>query len=349
MVTILDVAQRARVSPATVSRVLNHSSHAVSEEVRRRVIVAARRLGYFPNLLARSLLKRETSAIGVLVPDVSNPYYAVILRGIEDAAGTSGRAVVVCNTDRRRDKLQSYLRALLERRVDGLIIAGGTVHVSDLKAIRALPPAVAVGRHPVRLPSVRVDNVQAAATATQHLLALGHRRIGFLAGPPTSWTARDRLDGYRRALRRAGLTPRARDVAVGEFSLAGGLAGTVRLLGSPHRPTAIVASSDQMAIGALRALHDRGLRVPEDVSVVGFDDSPLAPYVVPAITSVAIPMYEIGRQALLLLLRLIEEGRSSSLVLPTELQVRESTAPPPGMESRARAGRPVLLVSRGDG
>lgn len=328
VVTILDVARQAGVSPATVSRVLNRSSHAVSETIRRRVVAVARRLRYSPNLLARSLLKRETSAIGVLVPDVSNPYYAVILRGIEDGAGATGRAVVVCNTDRRRDKLRSYLRALLERRVDGLVIAGGTVRADDLRGIKPLPPAVVVGRHPVRLPSVRVDNVGAAAEVTRHLIELGHQRIGFLAGPATSWTARDRLVGYRRALREFGVPTRPEAVVRGEFSLEGGLRGASQLLGLPDPPTAIVASSDQMAVGALRAIHAHGLRVPEDVSVVGFDDSPLASYVVPALTSVAIPMYEIGRQALLLLLQVREGGRGRSVVLPTQLRVRESTAPP---------------------
>lgn len=328
-VTILDVAARARVSPATVSRVLTGSPHAVSEQTRRRVLGAAGDLGYLRNMIARSLLKRETSAVGVLIPDVSNPYYAVIVRGIEDAASQTGRAVILCNTDRRLDKQISYLRTLLERRVDGLIITGGTLPKQDLGNMIQVLPIVVIGRHKVPLPSVRVDNVEAAIVATRHLIDLGHRRIASLAGPVESLTAIDRLKGYRRALSNAGLQPSPEYVVTADFGLEGGRAGAERLFTLDEPPTAVVASSDQMAMGMLRALHERGLHVPRDVSVVGFDDSPLASYAVPALTSVSIPMYEIGRRAMGLLLRLLEDERGGSEVLPTELRVRETTAPPP--------------------
>ena len=334
--TILDVAGRARVSAATVSRVMTGSAHSVNEDTRRRVLAAARDLGYLPNMLARSLLKRETSAIGVLVPDVSNPYYAIILRGIEDAAGRARRAVILCNTDRRHDKQQTYLQTLLERRVDGLIIAGGTFRKQDLVRVKTMLPVVMIGRHEVPFPSVRVDNVEAAMVASRHLIDLGHRRIACLAGPPTSLTAGDRLLGYRRALREAGVEPRPEDAVTAEFSLDGGRLGIARLFARVDPPTAVVASSDQMAVGALRALSEAGLSVPGDVSVVGFDDSPLASFTIPALTSIAIPMYEIGRHAMDLLLRCLKGERGDSVVLPAELRVRESTAPP-----RAGRGCPV--------
>lgn len=326
--TILDVAGRARVSAATASRVLSGSSHAVRAETRRRVLASAHALSYLPNMLARSLLKRETSAIGVLVPDVSNPYYAVILRGIEDAASWTGHAVILCNTDRRRDKQEAYLRTLLERRVDGLIVTGGTFRTRDVALVRAMLPVVVVGRHEVPLSSVRVDNVGAAVAATRHLIGLGHRRIACLAGPAASLTAADRLKGVRRALCEAGLSPRPDDTVETEFSLEGGRSGAARLCASAHRPTAVVALSDQLATGALRGFSELGLRVPEDVSVVGFDDSPIAAFTVPALTSVGIPMYEVGRRAMELLLRVVAGERGTSVVLPTELRVRESTAPP---------------------
>ncbi len=334
--TILDVAGRARVSAATVSRVLSGSPHAVSEGTRRRVQAAARDLGYLPNMLARSLLKRETSAIGVLVPDVSNSYYAVILRGIEDTASRTGRAVILCNTDRRHDKQQAYVRTLLERRVDGLIITGGTFRKQDLVQIRAILPAVVIGRHEVPLPSVRVDNVGAAVVATRHLIDLGHRHVACLAGPSTSLTATDRLEGYRRAMAEAALEPQPEDIVTAEFSMEGGRLGTARFYALSDPPTAVVASSDQMAVGALRALYEVGLRVPRDVSVVGFDDSPLASHTIPALTSVAIPMYEIGCRAMGLLLQLLRGERGKSVVLPAELRVRETTAPP---QTRMPAGR----------
>jgi len=327
--TIVDVAGRARVSPATVSRVLTGSSHAVHAETRRRVLAATRALGYLPNMAARSLLTRQTSAIGILVPDVSNPYYAVILRGIEDTASRTGHAIILCNTDRRHDKQQTYLRTLLERRVDGLIVAGGTFRREDLAPFSwRLPPIVVIGRHNVPLPSVRVDNVEAAAAATRHLIALGHRRIACLAGPRNSLTAADRLRGYRKAIREAGLAPRADYVAEAEFTLDGGRVGAGRLFELDLPPTAVVASSDQMAIGIIRALHEMGRAVPQDISIVGFDDSPLAAHAVPALTSVAIPMYEMGCRATVLLLCLLRGEPGAGIVLPVELRVRETTAPP---------------------
>ncbi|MDR7481977.1 MAG: LacI family DNA-binding transcriptional regulator [Armatimonadota bacterium] len=328
--TIHDVARRAGVSPATVSRVLNNSGHPVSPRARARVERTARTLGYVPNRLARSLLTRETAAIGLLVPDVSNPYYAVVLRGIEDAASQAGRAVILCNTDRRQDKQQVYLRTLLERRVDGLIVAGGTVTAADLRLVRGLVPMVAIGRHQVPLPTVRVDNVAAGETAARHLLALGHRRIACLAGPAASRTVRDRTTGVARALRAAGVALADQDVVATDFTGPGGYAAARRLLQRASPPSALIAFSDQVAIGALRALHDLGVAVPARVSVVAFDDTPLAAFVIPSLTAISVPMYDLGRRAAALLLALLAGQPAASVVLPTQLHVRESTGPAPG-------------------
>jgi LacI family transcriptional regulator len=308
--------------------VLNNSDHPVSARARRRVQATVRDLKYVPNGLARSLLTRETAAIGLLVPDVSNPYYAVILRGIEDVASAGGRAVILCNTDRRREKQHAYLRALLERRVDGLIVAGGAFTEDDLHIVRGLLPIVTIGRHPVPLPSVRVDNVAAAVDATRHLLSLGHRRIACLAGNSASLTAADRVDGYRRALADAGMPVRPEYVITEDFTADGGRRGAHRLMALDNPPTAIVAASDQMAIGALRALREMSLRVPADVSIVAFDDTPLASHAIPALTTVALPMYDLGRRAMEALLGLLDGERASSVVLPTALRLRESTGPP---------------------
>ncbi|MDQ7843812.1 MAG: LacI family DNA-binding transcriptional regulator [Armatimonadota bacterium] len=325
--TILDVARHAGVSPATVSRVLNQSSHPVSAGGRRRVLAAARKLAYIPNLLARSLLTQQTAALGVLIPDVSNPYYAAALRGIEDAVEPTGRTVILCNTDRDPEKQRRYLRALMERRVDGLIIVGGSFGREESEIIGGDLPVVMIGRHRVRFPSVRIDNEEAAALAAGHLIALGHRRIVHLAGPAASLTAADRRRGYCRALEGAGIpvdpgliievgfTPRQVGAAVGAAFQA------------PRRPTAILAANDQVAIGAIRALHEVGLRVPDDVSVVGFDDTPLASYTIPALTTVAVPSRDLGYRAAALLAAALEGRRTASVVLPCELRIRESTAP----------------------
>jgi len=323
--TIRDVARYAGVSPATVSRVLNRSAHPVSERGRRRVLDAARRLAYIPNMLARSLLTQQTAAIGVLIPDVSNPYYAAILRGIEDAISPSSRTVILCNTDRRPEKQRLYMRALMERRVDGIVIAGGSFGRAELAVAGRNVPVVMIGRHRARVPVVRVDNVAAGAMATEHLLALGHRRIACLAGPSTSLTAADRVAGYRKALEAAGLPADPALVREVGFTPAGAAQAVAGLFRADPPPTAIVAANDQVAIGAIRALHELGYRVPDDVSVVGFDDTPLASYTVPALSTVAIPTYELGRAAVALLLKMLEGQRVLSVVLPCTLRVREST------------------------
>lgn len=323
--TIRDVARYAGVSPATVSRVLNHSPHPVSERGRRRVLAAARKLAYIPNMLARSLLTQQTAAIGVLIPDVSNPYYAAILRGIEDAIAPSGRTVILCNTDRRREQQRLYLRALMERRVDGVIIAGGSFGRAEMSVVGGAVPVVMIGRHRARFPQVRVDNVAAGAMATEHLLALGHRRIACLAGPSSSLSACDRVAGYRQALEAAGLSPDPALIREVGFTPVGAGQAVAALFQLDPPPSAIVAANDQVAIGAIRALHELGHRVPDDVSVVGFDDTPLASYTVPSLSTVAVPTYDLGRTAVELLLKILRGMRAQSVVLPCTLRVREST------------------------
>ncbi|MER3455570.1 MAG: LacI family transcriptional regulator [candidate division GAL15 bacterium] len=335
VVTILDVARAAGVSPATVSRVLNGAGHPVREATRHRVLEAARRLEYYPNRLARGLLWRQTHVLGFVVPDVSNPYYAAILRGVEEAAAGHGLVVMLCNTGRDPGRVQACLRTLLEHRVDGIVVAGGTLTAADVRVVQGRVPLVAVGRHRAPVPSVRVDNADASRKACQHLLQLGHRQVACLAGPRSSLTARDRVEGYRAALREAGIWPRARWVVWSDLTAEGGYRAARQLL-STSRVTALVACNDQMALGALRALWEAGLRVPQDVSVVGFDDTPTAAVAVPALTTIAIPAEELGRRALELFLA-ARAGRSDNeVVLPTQLRVRESTASPPGLAQRRR-------------
>lgn len=346
-VTIRDVARLAGVSPATVSRVLSGSGHPVREATRRRVLEAAERLAYYPNHLARSLLRRQTGVVGLLVPDVSNPYYGAILRGVEDVAHQHGLTVMLCNTDRDPAKQRRYLRTLLEYRVDGVVVAGGTVTPEDLRMVDRRVPLVAVGRHPADVPCVRVDNVKAGRQACRHLLELGHRQVGCLAGPPASLTSRDRVQGYREALRQAGVQPREEWVVWSEFTAQGGYRAARELL-SRCRVTAVVAGNDQMALGAVRALWELGLRVPRDVSVVGFDDTAVAAVSVPALTTVAVPTYELGRRTLELLLGLRTGRCPRPLVLSTELRVRESTAPPRAV-GRTGAGQTLEREGRGSG
>lgn len=333
-VGIRDVAAAARVSVATVSRVLNPElEYPIKEETRARVLDAIDRLGYRPNDLARALLQRSTRAIGLVIPDISNPYYPDLVRGCEDVASARGYRVVLCNTDRSAEKTGQYLNTLVSQRVDGVIVAGGgdasawSPEVLDRYRMRV----VVVGRHDVAYPSVQVDNVAAARAATDHLIGLGHRHVAFIAGPLGSNTVKDRLDGYRAALRDRGLSAPGALVREGTFAESSGYDAVAPLLAAHPRPTALIAANDRMAFGALAALTDHGLRVPDDMSLVGFDDTTLAAYTRPALTSVAIPTYEIGSTAMTSLLTWRDDDtRPPDAHIDSHLVVRDSSGPPPG-------------------
>jgi LacI family transcriptional regulator len=333
-VSIRDVAAAAGVSVATVSRVLSPATAHVPmrKETRDRVERAIDQLGYRPNDLARALLQRRTAAIGLVVPDISNPYYPPLVRGVEDVASSHHYRVVLCNTDRDPAKITGYLDTLIKTRVDGIVVAGGGwADVPDRTAVLGTygTGLVAVGRHLTAHPSVRIDNVAASRAAAEHLLGLGHRRIAFLGGPSSSTTVQDRAQGYRDALKIAGLDEQAAAVRYGEFAEESGYALTSELLGTSSPPTALLCANDRIALGAYAAAADAGRRVPHDVSVVGFDDTPIARYVRPTLTTVAIPTYEIGSAAMELLLAQFEGDTPASLTtLPTRLVVRDSAAPP---------------------
>jgi LacI family transcriptional regulator len=333
-VSIRDVAAAAGVSIATVSRVLSPASAEIRmrQETRDRVVRAIEDLGYRPNDLARALLQQRTSAIGLVLPDISNPYYPPLVRGVEDVASAHGYRVVLCNTDREPDKTAAYLDTLVKTRVDGVIVAGGSL--ADLPGRELVfetyrTKLVMVGRHGLTQPSVQVDNVAATRVATEYLLGLGHRRIAFVGGPMDSSTAQDRLIGHQQALRKAGVPDSGQDaVRVGDFDERSGYEATRSLLDGEAR-TAVLCANDRMALGAYAALADAGLSVPGDVSVVGFDDVPMASFVRPTLTTIAVPTYEMGQAAMRLLLEMFNGASGNEPVLmPTRLVVRGSCAPP---------------------
>lgn len=320
------------MSPATVSRVINPEAteYAVRSEARERVLETIERLGYRPNDLARALLHRRTNVVGLVIPDIFNPYYPALVRGVEDAASAAGCRVVLCNTDRNIEKTNAYLDTLVKSRVDGIIVAGGGTDTAfDPQQFMAHGTRVVlVGRHDLPYPSVQVDNVSAAHEATAHVLQLGHRRVAFIAGPLPSHTVQDRLTGYRNALAEYGVGFDEQLVTEGDFREAGGYNAVSTLLDSGTLPTAIVAANDRMAFGAMTALRDRNLDVPSDVSVVGFDDVPLASYLRPALTTVAIPSYDIGQTAMEMLAAKSESATEGLRMLPSRLVIRESCREP---------------------
>jgi LacI family transcriptional regulator len=328
--TIADVAAKARVSTATVSRVLAGVGRA-RPETQARVLEAARELDYRPSEVARSLKRRSTQTLGLIITDIENPYFPQLVRSVEDAARAAGFSVLLCNAADDPDREASYLDLLVDRRVDGLIIAASSLGVRQGEWLMAPPiPVVLVNTEAPGsgLPTITSDNAGGGRIATEHLLGLGHSRFGYLMPPPRNVDAPARLAGVRAALTDAGCPPEALAIAHGDALVGGGEMAAIDLLEHAARTTAIVAYNDLMAIGALRALRQHGRRVPMDVSVVGFDDVAVAEYVDPALTTISQRTEEMGRWAVE---RLVgdDEIEPPPVRLPVDLHVRDSTGPVP--------------------
>lgn len=354
--SMAEVARAAGVSPATVSRVLAGQRRHIAPETRRRVLAAAARLDYSPDVLARSLVTRRAPLIAALVHDISDPYFGEIARGIESVAGERDHVVMVCNWLGDPQRLLRYLRLLRAMRVRGVVFCGSGLaadaphHEEVVRQIGLLRRdgirLVALAPQPVAMPAVMVDNRNAAAAATAHLLAHGHRRIGHLAGPPLLLTARERQEGYRLALRRAGLRPEPGWIESTGFRLTEGYEATRRLLARVPDLTAIFAANDQAAIGAVAAAEDLGRPVPATLSVVGIGNVPVLPYLRPALTTVSVPTFSLGQEgARLVFVRGAPEPRGAARrtdprrplaavrFLPVELVVRQSVAAPPAVHA----------------
>ena len=332
--TLLDVARLAGVSTATVSRSLEKPK-SVAEATRARVMEAVAACGYTPNIMARNLRKMETRLVTILMPDVTNPFFNQIVRGIEQVARQHGYSVLIADSENDPGQETAYGGLLAAKRTDGMILLNGHMPAGLLPAGQDhsgnAPIVVACEYLPnLNLPTVQIDNIEAATRATQHLLELGHRRIGFITGPMWNVLSRDRLYGYRTALLNAGLPFDESLVATGNFSIESGIVATEQLLLLSPRPTGIFASSDEMAIGGIRAARDAGLKLPRDLSIVGFDDIRFAAFVDPPLTTIRQPGLEIGRHAMGLLARIMagETVEERRFMLPTELVIRESTMSP---------------------
>lgn len=327
--TMREVAETAGVSISTVSRVL--SDHPdVRPETRRRVQEIVEALGYRPSMLARALILKRTNTLGLVVSDITNPFYPELAKGIEDAARERGWVVVIGNSDKDGRFTDRYVEAMLERSVDGIIFS--SVRVDD----KVVPMLVEDG-YPVvltnrRLPGVEtnmviVDSVRGARIATEHLIGLGHRRIAHIGG--LSWAANslDRKQGYLEAMAGAGLDSSDELIEVADFTDEGGARAMHRLLSLKSPPTAVFASNDLMALGALEAIREAGLRCPEDLAVVGFDDIHLARSRLVQLTTVSHRIYDMGEQAVDILIRLITEGPGEQPIqhiLEPQLMIRQT-------------------------
>jgi LacI family transcriptional regulator len=308
VVSLRDVAAHAGVSPATVSRTLNDNPR-VDPDLRARVQASVEALGYRPNMLARNLRRQRVNAIGVVVSDIVNPHFSEMVQEIERGASRAGYRVLVCATNESAEKQAVYLRTLADERVAGVILSPTDPHDPEItELIDAGIPVVAFDRavSDPRVDTVMADNVEGTEQATCLLLDNGHRRIAYVGGGKDVASSQDRLVGYKRAIRSAGLSPQT---AVGHFSMEGGRHAMSRLLGSEPAPTAVVVANNLMTLGAIQAAHDAGVPIPDQLALVGVDNPYWAEFVDPPITSLAQPIAAMAREAIgMLLARLSRDG-----------------------------------------
>ena len=330
MADIRDVAKRAGVAPITVSRCINNSGYC-SPETRSRIEAAITELGFVPNRLASGLRSKRSNTLALVLTDITNPFFTTIARGVEDVASKAGYTVIFCNTDESVSKEQMYVHMLLEKRVDGILLVPAQSTIDSVVLIKKQhTPIVMLDR---RVPDpqtdvVRCDSEGGAYELTRLLLSLGHREIAILNGPRGVSTSEDRLHGYRRALEETGITAISRREYYGAFNQASGYEMTFKALAAAEKPTALFASNNFIAFGALKALQEAGLRVPEDIAVVGFDDLPSALVTFPFLTVAAQPAYEMGRKAIEILLNKLSGGASDQyqeVILPAEIVIRQSS------------------------
>jgi LacI family transcriptional regulator len=332
MPTIRDVAERAGVATMTVSRVINNSGY-VSDATRIKVEAAIIELGYVPNMLGPSLRFNQTNTLALILTDITNPFWTTVARGVEDAAQEKKYSVILCNTDENLQKQDQYLTMLLKRRIDGILFVPADNSAEAVQLIQKQNVEVVVLDR--RIPNVDVDIVRGdsfggAYKLAKHLVDLGHHHIAILSGPQNIFTSTERVAGFRQAMIETGLQHNLENVYWGSFRQNPGDIAEKALQASPS-PTAFLAVNNFIANGALQTFFHAGLRVPEDVSLVSFDDIPEIINPAPFLTVAVQPAYDMGYQATQLLLsRLQNEGPAErqEIVLPTEIFIRHSTAPP---------------------
>jgi LacI family transcriptional regulator len=341
MASISEVARLAGVSAATASRVVSSSAYPVSAAARERVLEAARTLDYVPNALARGLLKSRVPVVGVIVHDITDPYFAEVVRGVEDGASLAGFLVITCSSDRDAERERSYVRLLRSIQAAAIVFAGSGLddpalnveidrHVAAMQTDGAA--IVHLSPHALGQPEVSVDNEAGIAAMVAALVALGHSRIAFLAGPRSLFVARERLAGYRRGLEEAGIAFDERLVVRTSFDRDGGALGVDTLLAGDARFTAVCCANDLLALGALQRLTQLGIAVPGSVSVAGFDDISTAALTAPSLSTVRLPLRELGRRGFEHANGLLAGDAPERVVLPTEVILRGSTAAPPALE-----------------
>jgi LacI family repressor for deo operon, udp, cdd, tsx, nupC, and nupG len=329
---IREVARLAGVSVATVSRTLK-SPDRVLPDTREKVNAAVEKAGYRPNLMAVQFRSRKTGNLVILVPDIANTFFARVISGAQQAAQSAGYRLLLCDTQGRETIEREFAELVYAHQADGVIqlragnpfesSAGSSVSPPMVNACEVVKDAT--------FPTISLDNRAAAKAMTEHLIELGHRRIGLIKGPKSSPLTQARVAGYKDALHQAGIALDSTLICHGDFTLNAGFEGAARMLELPNRPTALFCENDEMAIGALKRLKQSGLRVPEDISLVGFDDIPMAAYCDPPLTTISQPAEAFGEKSVEILIALIEKRSiiDRHVVLPFTLTLRNSTARPP--------------------
>ncbi|WP_416151518.1 catabolite control protein A [Salipaludibacillus sp. HK11] len=330
-ITIYDVAREASVSMATVSRVVNGNPN-VKPTTRKRVLEAIDQLGYRPNAVARGLASKKTTSVGVIIPDISSIFFSELARGIEDIATMYKYNIILCNSDQNKDKEIHLINTLLEKQVDGIVFMGGEITKEHEETFKKSPAPIVLSAtvdDKKEFPSVNIDYKQAAYDAVKSLIDQGHKKIAMLSG-----TLEDPINGflkysgYKDALLDSGLDIDDTLVVIGDYTYDSGLEAMESLLKLTDRPTAIFASTDEMALGVIHGAQDAGFEVPKDFEVMGFDNTRLASMVRPTLSTVVQPMYDIGAVSMRLLTKYMnkEEVTENVVVLPHRLELRQSTS-----------------------
>ncbi|MET0322336.1 MAG: substrate-binding domain-containing protein [Duganella sp.] len=322
----MDVARQAGVSPSTVSRILNGTAK-VSDDKRQAVLAAIAKMNFAPNQMAQGLKKGRSMTIGIVVQDISSPFFDETLRGVDDGLKGTGYASVIVSGHWNAEEESDRVRLLLARKVDGIILLSGRISDDAVLGFSGQRPIVSTGRALATRTALgfKIDNEHGAWLAVRHLVELGHRRIAFISGPANNHDADERLAGYRRALTEAQIDIDPALIVEGNYHEASGMLAMNRLFDSHQQFTAVFAANDLSAYGARLALYRKGIRVPDDISLVGFDDLPGSSYTTPPLTTIRQPLYDMGRIATQALLRLINGEPAQGEIPPVELVVRETT------------------------
>lgn len=335
--TLIDIARECGLSRATVARALSGKGY-VEEERRQLIQQTADRLGYRTSTIARALRTQRTSSIGVLVADITNPIFPQIVKGIDEVVAADNHTMFLCNTDEDPQKQQAIVRSLLDRHVDGFVLVSQTLTDGFLKLIENGPPCVFINRRPPGpvMDYVGPDNAQGIRLLLDHLCGLGHKRIAYIAGPALSSTAQERLSNFRSGMTARGIAVDENMVLRGNYSFESGRAAAESLAALGTLPTAVIAANDFVAMGIIEFFQQRGMKIPEDLSVTGFDDAfemqadGHYPLRFEGITTVDQPKRDLGRAAGRLMLQRIStpDAAPNTLILPTRLRIRDTTAPP---------------------